>query len=114
MGHLFAGRGRLVNWGMAVLGSGDQSYLGLSWNWWSPVTLYEGVPGQWHAAKPPGCRMLKNRAGAAVEGVRGLRIAPTGSISIELEQHVLRLELYECPAPTECGVALLRRDSSSA
>ncbi len=114
MGHLYAGRGRLVNWGMAVLGSGDQSYLGLSWNWWSPVTLYEGVPGQWHAAKPPGCRMLKNRAGAAVEGVRGLRIAPTGSISIELEQHVLRLELYECPAPTECGVALLRRDSSSA
>jgi len=55
MGHLYAGRGRLVNWGMAVIGSGDQSYLGLSWNWWSPVTLYEGVPGQWHTAKPPGC-----------------------------------------------------------
>jgi hypothetical protein len=37
--------------------------------------------------------MLNYRTGAAVEGVRGLRIAPSGPIGIELEQHIRMLDL---------------------
>jgi len=53
--HLVAGRARLTYWGLMAISSGDQAQLGLSWNWWSRLTLHEGPGGDWFFARPAGC-----------------------------------------------------------
>lgn len=55
-GHISAGRayaGGISN--LRALAIGDNQDIGGSFDTWSSVTLYEGAPGQWYAAKPAAC-----------------------------------------------------------
>ncbi len=51
--HVLAGRASAEGWFfMRAVSVGDRSDIGFSWNFWSPVTLYEGEPGRWYASPP--------------------------------------------------------------
>jgi hypothetical protein len=54
--HVAAGRALPGGWfGLRALVSGDRQDIGFVWDYWFPVTLYEGEPGRWYATRPATC-----------------------------------------------------------
>nr|WP_298379143.1 PHB depolymerase family esterase [uncultured Halomonas sp.] len=56
LAHINAGRaiaGGLFN--LRALAKTDQQDIGFAYDSWSPVTLYEGEPGQWYSQQPTVC-----------------------------------------------------------
>lgn len=54
--HIGAGRAVYGGWfGLRALASGDRRDIGYAFDYWFPVTLYEGEAGRWYAAPPAGC-----------------------------------------------------------
>ncbi len=55
--HISAGRAVRGGWfGLRARASGDGRDIGFAWNYWLPVTLFEGLPGEWYASQPEACR----------------------------------------------------------
>lgn len=55
--HITAGRAVMGGWFMLrALATGDRRDIGFAWDYWWPVTVYEGAPGQWLASPPAACR----------------------------------------------------------
>lgn len=55
--HVTAGRAFVGGWfNLRALTTGDRRDIGFAWDYWWPVTLYEGAPGQWFATPPTACR----------------------------------------------------------
>jgi poly(hydroxyalkanoate) depolymerase family esterase len=55
-GHVGAGRARTAGWfNSRALATGDGRDIGFSWDFFSRVTLQEGVPGRWYVAPAPLC-----------------------------------------------------------
>ncbi|GAB3393963.1 extracellular catalytic domain type 1 short-chain-length polyhydroxyalkanoate depolymerase [Azotobacter armeniacus] len=55
-GHVFGGRAVPGGWFLSrALASGDREDIGHVAQWWSPVTLHEGGPGEWFIRPPQPC-----------------------------------------------------------
>lgn len=57
--HIAAGRALAGGWfNLRALATGNRQHIGFAWDYWWPVTLYEGAPGQWFATLPVNCANL--------------------------------------------------------
>lgn len=54
--HISAGRAVAGGWfNVRARASGNGHDIGFAWDYWWPVTLYEGAPEEWYPVLPPAC-----------------------------------------------------------